>query len=166
MRIIKPPEFFSTVKDCHLILDTNVFVDAYSNPREFKVLFDELKKNGVVLITLDLVLFEFLKGASEDQKFQVKKEFLETIVDAYQPVTKYTSDIGIDLIKEYRERGKGVEPVDFLLGAALKQYRRVAYLMTKNTNHFPSAVFDLKSYLLMEKAQSLQAYGIYSYTPK
>lgn len=73
MRIIKDPELLSILTNKHLLLDTNVFIDAFSNPVEFGKFFNELTDNQITLATLEFVKVEFLKGSFTDAKYEEKK---------------------------------------------------------------------------------------------
>lgn len=79
------PDFFDILKGKHLLLDTSVFIDASIHETEFAGLFNKLRDNNTTLVTIALVLFEFLKGAPDITKFKAKKASVEKIIDAYLP---------------------------------------------------------------------------------
>lgn len=87
MKIILPEEFFSILKDRHLLLDTNVFIDAFINPNEFGKFFNQLKAEGCTLVTIDGVISEFIKGAPTLQKLEKKREFVDEIIEEqFKPI--------------------------------------------------------------------------------
>ena len=79
MRIITPPDFISKIKNKHLLLDTNVFIDTSLHEEKFGKFLNELKNNGVTLLTLEVVMIEFTKGAPTKEKFNTKKTTVEKI---------------------------------------------------------------------------------------
>jgi len=77
MKIILPTDFLEIIKDKSLLLDTNFFIDAFLNPTEFGKFMNQLRENRIILLTLDVVRMEFLKGAPNDQKYKEKKNSLK-----------------------------------------------------------------------------------------
>ena len=163
IQIIKPSGFPSVLKGRYLLLDTNVFIDALIHPKEFTQLFNELKANNVVLVTLKVVLAEFIKGANDEKKFQEKRETVENIIDAYLPIREEICDEAIDLITKYKEEGKAVSITDYILGAYLKKYSGSVYLLTKNISDFPCNIFTLQTYFNIFHRRAIHNYGVYGY---
>lgn len=162
MKIIESPNLLSTLKNKYLLLDTNVFIDAFSNPKEFGLFFNELKSNETSLVTVDLIKTEFLKGAFNKTKYTEKLEFIEEIIDTCLPMTQDILDYIYELILMYKEDGKGVSFPDFLLGATLMKYKSSLFIMTKDSSDFPLNIFELASYVNVIKRKSIHCYGIYS----
>ena len=166
MRIITPPDFISKIKNKHLLLDTNVFIDTSLHEEKFGKFLNELKNNGVTLLTLEVVMIEFTKGAPTKEKFNTKKTTVEKIVDTYLPLTKEILENSSKLAKLYGEEGKGTNIVDFLLGGALVQYEDKLLLMTKDIKDFPAKIFKLETHFLLQHNRAIQNYGIYTYISK
>ncbi len=163
MEIIVPPEFYSTVNNCHLLLDTNVFIDASINPTTFGVFFDQLRKQNVTLVTIDPVVLEFIKGSQNAEKYNQKLEYINSIIDTCLPLPKEVFELAKKLAEDYQEEGKSVSITDFLLGASLAHYPKNLLLISKNTNDFPTDIFHLKSHINLIKRKSIQSYGVYTY---
>jgi len=164
MEIITPPEFYSTINNCHLLLDTSVFIDALINPTTFGEFFNELRDHNVTLVTIDPVILEFIKGAPNYTKHQEKLEFLNSIIDTCLPLPKEVFEFSKKLSELYNEEGKTVSITDFLLGACIGHYQNNLFLISKNTSDFPTNIFQLKTFLNLVHRKSIQSYGVYSYS--
>lgn len=163
MKIVLPENFFLTLKNHHLLLDTSVFIDTSINNPEFEQFFNQLRKNGIIIVTIDAVVAEFLKGAPDKQKSDAKLALVDEIVETRLPVTKDIFDNIYMLIDLYKEEGKGVSIVDLLLGGMLIQYQQSLFLLTKNTTDFPTNIFNLATHLNLIHRRSIQSYGVYNY---
>lgn len=165
MKIILPQEFFQVIKDKHVLLDTSIFIDAFSHGKEFGMFFNSLKdpQNGITLVTLDNVLIKFLKGSSTEAKLNEKKVYVESIIDTYLPNTKDLIDLTMGLLKEYKIESKDLSITDLLLGAALVKYKENICLLTKDISDFPTRIFDRISYITLLEQNSIRNYGVYSY---
>lgn len=163
MKIIIPPDFLQILEEKHLLLDTNVFIDAFLNPVEFAEFFNKLHDADVVLVSLDVVKAEFLKGAANQAKYEEKEKFFSEIVDALLPINNYIFESLYEIIKEYKETGKSLSITDLLLCAELEFYGKNLFLLTKNTTEFPTNIFKLESQFNISYTKGLHAYGVYSY---
>ena len=163
MNIIRPLDFFQIIKGNHLLLDTNVFIDAFHHPGEFAKLFNELKDNNITVVTIDVVVIEFLKGASEIKKLEEKKKYVEKIIDAVLPIDKEIIDNVNKLLDIYKIEAKDVSIVDLLLGGVLVKYGKNIFLMTRDIKDFPGNIYRLETYLTLIQRKSIQNYGIYRY---
>lgn len=163
MKIVIPQELFPTLKNSYLLLDTNVFIDAFHNPSEFGRLLNGLKDNGVTLVTIDIVLIEFVRGSSEPKKLEEKKDYLDKLIDAILPVDKIIIDHTIDLLKRYKIEAKDVSIVDLLLGGMLVKYSGRMFLMTKDIKDFPTNIYSLETYLNIVGRKAIHNYGIYRF---
>lgn len=128
MKIIIPEDFYQTVKNRHILLDTNIFVDASINPRRFSEFFNSLKDNDTTVVTLDVVRIEFLQGASDQLKYKAKQTLIDKIVDAVIPFDNRTFEHCYTLIQEYKEKGKSLSATDYLLGATTMRYANHLFL--------------------------------------
>ena len=141
MEIIYPQSLISFLKHKHLLLDTNVFVDASIKSSIFTSFFNTLKKSDVTLTTLDVVKYEVLKGSTNQQKYREKELFIDNIIDAVIPLTKEIDKLTYELILQYAKDGAGVSIADLLLGAVLMQYGTNICLMTRDTTDFIQRIF-------------------------
>lgn len=163
MRIVLPEDFFLTLKNHHLLLDTSVFIDTSLNTSEFEQFFNLLRQNGITIVTIDAVVAEFLKGAPDKQKLNAKLALVDEIAETHLPVTKDIFDNIYMLIDLYKEEGKGVSTTDLLLGGMLVQYQPNLFLLTKNTTDFPTNIFNLATHLNLLHRKAIQSYGVYNY---
>ncbi len=163
MKIITTPEFFQTLKGSFILLDTNIFIDAFHNPSEFGQFFKQLKENQINIVTIDAVQIEFTKGSSDITKLEEKNKLISQIADAILPVDKAVTDNVTKLLKLYKIEAKDISIVDLFLGGMLVKYAGKMFLMTKDIKDFPTNIFDLKTHLSVVKRRSIQNYGIYFY---
>lgn len=163
MFIVTPPDFYQILKNRHLLLDTNVFIDASGSPGEFAKFFNNLKDNGVTLVTLNAVAIEFTRGASTNIRYEEKNQYLNNIIDAYLPVNEEIYKNASKLVESYKEEGKDVSIVDFLLGGTLIKYGENISLMTKDVKDFPQNIFKLETFINLIKSKSIHNFGFYSY---
>ncbi len=163
MKILIPQGFYSIVKDKHLLLDTSIFIDSFINPEQFGLFFNELKNSGCILVTIDAIIVEFIKGVQDSQKFQEKELWVSKIIDSKLSVDAYVWEKVINLLKEYKDDGKSASVADLLLAAILAKYSGSVFLLTKNLSDFPSNIFNLETYLNLSHHKGLHSYGVLSY---
>lgn len=163
MNIIKNSDFLSVTRDRHILLDTTVFIDASSSPVKFANIFNELKGNGCVLVTLECVLTEFIKGGSDEKKLAEKRQYVEDIVDAFLPITREVTQNATKLAELYKEDGKKVSVTDFFLGAVIMQYKKML-LMTCNITDFPTNIFNLETFITLVHRKAIETCGLYSFS--
>lgn len=166
MRITIPEDFLPSIKNKHLLLDTCVFIDALLNPGEFGGLFETLRNNGIILVTIEPVLIEFVQGTFDEKKMNDKKEFIDTFVESYLPIPKTLFTNIERLLLEYREDGKGLSMTDLILGAMLMQFPSNLLLLTKNTTEFPTNIFTLSTHMNLLHRKGIHSYGVYYYESK
>src|SRR5438270_396868 len=135
MEIVLPQDFLPTTKDKFLLLDTCVFIDAFSHASEFGKFFNKIKENDTTLVTIDTVLVEFLKGSPTDTKFEEKKQFVENIVETCLTTRDLQENVE-KLIKEYKIESKDLSITDLHLGATLMKYRKNICLLTRDLSDF------------------------------
>jgi len=164
MKIVLPVEFFLVIKDKHLILDTSVFIDAFSHIKDFGVLFNQLKvQHNVTLVTTEHVLIEFLKGSTTETRLDEKKAFFEKIIDAYLPCRPDLLKNLLELLKLYKIDSKDLSLTDLYLGALLVKYRKNIFLLTKDLTDFPTHIFNRATYATLLEANSIRNYGVYNF---
>jgi predicted nucleic acid-binding protein len=144
MKIHYPLELISSLKNKHLLLDTNIFRDAAGNSTVFAEFFNTLKKADITLATVDLVKYELLKGSATEEKYRQKELLITSIVDVILPLPLKTPDLTYELIRKYGIDGAAVGITDLSLGAMLMQYKRNICLLTRDTSDFMQNIFDLK----------------------
>ena len=163
MQIITPQDFTLVIKNHNLLLDTNIFIDALINPTQITRFLNELKKNGCVLFTTELVTAEFIRGDVNLEKINKKEKIIADAIESYLSITKDTSENVIKLLKLYKEDSKSLSITDLILGSFLMQYPGELFLISKNTADFPTNIFRLETFFTLVHRKALQNYGIYSF---
>ncbi|MDP3724412.1 MAG: type II toxin-antitoxin system VapC family toxin [bacterium] len=158
-----PPDFYQVTEHARLLLDTNFFIDALNHAEEFQDFETRLKARGVTFVTIEPVLIEFLKGASNTQEIKKRKDIIENLIDAYLPVNKEIFRHIQVLISRYGQEGKEVSLTDFLLGGALMKYTKGTFLVTRDIRDFPTNIFTRATYFYVAQRRSIQFYGLYQY---
>lgn len=165
MKIYYPENFFEILREKHLLLDTNVFIDSFNfeRPLDYIKFFNDLKVNDTTLVTIDGVELEFLKGSKNEDVYNRKSEHLDDIIDAVLPTHKDDNEKIKELIKLSGSDGGGIQIVDYYLGANLLRYKRNLFLMTRNIKDFPQNIFFLESTVCFSASKTIFTYGIYTY---
>jgi len=164
MEITTAAELLSTLKDKHLLIDTSVFIDTSKSPSEFRELISKLKSNGVVIVTLDVVKIEFLRGSIDSKSYKDKEELMNDIIDSVLPVNHKTIIENLyKLTQQMKEDGKSASIIDLFLGATLMCYKKNLFLLTKNSRDFPTNIFSLSSIINISKRRTIQCYGVYNF---
>lgn len=163
MEITYPSNLLSSLKNKHLLLDTNVFTDAVSKPTAYTKFFNDLKSAEITVVTSDLVKYEFLIGSADVTKYREKEKHIDDVVDAILPISPKTYELAYELIKEYGIESKVLSTTDLLLGALLKQYKESVYLMTRDTSDFIQNIFDLVFIINCPLPKGIFTYGVYKY---
>lgn len=148
-----------------VFLDTNVFIDAYNNPELFRKEFDNLKDNGHVLLTLNTVALEFLKGSRSIQEYKKKQEFMNNIIEMIFSFTKDAEDMALKLAIIFQSPGGNTAITDFYLGAILMKFQSLgsSCVLTKNHKDFPTTIFDRLSLLTIQGEKDVQVFGYYKF---
>lgn len=162
MEIILPQDFLQITRNKHILIDTCMLIDAFGHNKEFGNFFNKLKDNDSTLITTSLVLNEFLKGSSTDEKFNNKKEFVLDIVESILPTVDVQEYIEI-LIRKYGIESKDLSEADLNLGGSLARYGKNIFLLTRDLSDFPTTIFSRVSFLNVSFSKGVFVYGLYSY---
>ncbi len=160
-----PQDFFTNLAGKHLLLDTNVFIDASNHPKEFFYFFKQCRKYKVTLVTCQPVVIEFTSGSESSKICQEKEKLISQIVSDYKlPLKPSIFEKTIPyLIERYKGFGKRVSLTDYILGALLMQYGENIFLLTKNPRDFPPSVFCCETHFVIKMNRALQIYGVYVY---
>lgn len=133
MEIVYPLTFIPSLKNKHLLLDTNIFRDAVVKPTIYGSFFNQLKKSDITLATIDFVKYELLKGSASEDKYTATEKHISSIIDVTIPILPKTFELVYKLILSYGIDGTALNITDLLLGAILMQYKQNIYLMTRDT---------------------------------
>ena len=162
MGLIIPPGLISSLKYKHLLLDTNVFIDASKHPADFADFFNALGESEITVPTIDCVKIEFLRGASDDREYQEKESYFSNITNIILPTDAEIIKNSYELVKRYRQQGGTIAFTDFYLGANLMKFRSNIYLLSKNTTELPLTIFDLKYIINYPLNKGIFTYGVYT----
>ncbi|KKP80882.1 MAG: hypothetical protein UR81_C0013G0008 [Candidatus Levybacteria bacterium GW2011_GWB1_35_5] len=161
MGLIIPPDLISSLKNKHLLLDTNIFIDASKHPEDFTDFFNILKESDITVVTIDCVRIEFLRGAPNENKYKEKEDYFDNITKIILPTNVEIIQNSYELVKKYKEQGGTVAIADLYLGANLMKYKSNIYLLSKNTTELPSTIFDLKYIINYPLNKGIFTYGVY-----
>ncbi len=163
MEIIYHPELLTSLRDKHLLIDTNVLRDAANHPVVFGKFFNTLKESEITLTTIDAVQYEILKGSASETKYMEKKKLVDSVIDAVLPLSASTIALAYELIKVYERDGSALGITDLMLGATLMQYKKSIFLMTRDTTDFIQSVFNASYIINAKHKKGIFTYGIYQY---
>jgi hypothetical protein len=163
MDILYPPDLITTLKNKHLLFDTNFLRDAMSKPTPYKTFTNELRKYDVTLAVIDFVKYELLKGSSNVQKYEQREEFINSIADVTIPIIPDTYKTIYNLIQLYGINGAAVSITDLFMGALLMQYKKNIFLLTRDTSDFIQSIFDLVYVVNAPHSKGIFTYGVYQY---
>lgn len=163
MQIDYPRTLLPLLKHRHVLLDTNVFIDAFINPVEFAKFFNLLKDNDTILTTIEVVRAEFVKGFATEGKYDERCEVIDNLIEYSMPITSRTFETLDLLVKEYKQEGAALSMTDLLIGATLRFYSGNLLLMTKDLSDFPQNIFKLEGHFQLIHRKAIQSYGILSY---
>jgi len=163
MEIQYNQNLLASLKNKHLLLDTNVFRDFANKSSVFTLFFNNLKKADCTLATTDFIKYELLKGSATTNKYKEKEDLINQIVDVVIPITSQNFTLAYELIQQYGIEGTGVSVPDLFLGTLLKQYKTNIYLMSRDTTDFIQKIFTLSDIVNIPNAKGIYTYGIYQY---
>src|SRR3990172_8649951 len=145
------------------LLDTNFFIDSYSRIEDFEGLVTEFKSNNIVLTSINLVKYEFIRSKTIDV-VKKKEKYFNEIVSVVLPFDNQAEQYIVGIIEQYRQFMEGVSLTDLLLAACLKRYHGL-YLLTRDHHDFPTTIFDRIHIFNIESAIDIKTYGVYTYKP-
>lgn len=156
--------FITTLKDKHILLDTNLFRDSAAKPTIFNDFFNKLKSAGVTLTTIDFVKIEMLKGFSNEDKYKATEKLIMDITDDITiPIQSQTFSTVYELVREYGIEGTALSITDLFLGALLKQYKSNIFLISRDTTDFIQRIFKLVDIINVPHSKGIFTYGVYQY---
>lgn len=162
MKILTPHDFFSIIKGRGLVLDTSVFIDFLSHPKEFGSFLRDLKNHDVILLTLREVELEFMKGSESDEKLREREELIRSVVEYDMPPSP---DVFVEvkrLLSRYKKDGSVLSMTDLLLAGTIVKYPAL-FLVTKNLRDFPTNIFHLKTCFHLLHPKAIHSYAIVSF---
>lgn len=114
------------------LLDATVVIDNLRGRDEAVRLMDALFDEGEQLVASELLRFEVLAGARDDELARIEA-LLELFdwVDVSEPIAR----LGAEYSRTYRASHEGIDDVDYLTAATARLLE--AELLTTNVRHFP-----------------------------
>ncbi len=164
MAILYPLTLLTSLKDKHILLDTNIFIDASSRPKIYGEFFNTLRSHDITLATIDLVQLEFLKGSSNRTKYDEKKIYLNDTIDVILPTQSEEYKNAYELLLEFGIDGKAVSNTDLMLASLLKRFGKNIFLLTRDTTDFIERMFNLQYIINCPHPKGIFTYGIYQYS--
>ena len=164
-QILLPHDFFLKLKHKHLLLDTSFFGDYAAYPETFLDFVEKCRENNITLVTIVPVITEFTRGSETSEIYTQKKTLINNVIGEY--ILPLRADVFTEvfpwLVEKYGQVGKTVSITDFCLAALTKIHKHDLCLLTKNPKDFPTSIFSVECYFLLELDRALQVYGIYLY---
>jgi len=157
------PEFFQALHNKHLLLDTSFFGDYASHPTLLIEFVENCKKNDVILATTMPVVTEFTGGSDTPVIYKSKIELVKSVTEYFLPISANVFQTAVPwLTEQYGQIGKAISMTDFMLAALINIHPDLC-LLTKNPQDFPTSVFKVKTYFLLQLERALQVYGVYCF---
>ena len=114
------------------LLDTTVAVDYLRGAQAAVTLLEELTSSREDVVASELVRFELLAGARDDEVHTLERFFSAL---QWVPVDDEIAQIGGAFARRYRPSNAGIDDVDYLIAATALLLD--AELLTTNVRHFP-----------------------------
>ncbi|MHB8914037.1 MAG: PIN domain-containing protein [Minisyncoccota bacterium] len=155
-----------------VLLDTNILVDSSKHPKEFGVLYAELKKLDITLVTESTIRFEFLRGLYRD--LEAGKQLLTELCGPDHAVLFPDAGIfdrALTISRIYMNAdNKSASVPDTLIAAQMCKYARDTqsaaemFLATQNHRDFPPVLFECTDDILITLADgSIKVVGFYRF---
>ena len=161
------PDTVKEIQNKSIVLDTNTFVEGYSNPDEFSVLLSELAQEGCSVTTIDAVRIEFLSKNRNVQELSRKVAFYgEALTYPELPTRTFEPQLQeASLLYAFGKQAQAFKAVDFMITAAMKKYSGSVLLLTNDHHDFTSQLFDLKMLVpLMPSQGCVITLGLYAFS--
>ncbi len=161
------PNTLPNIQGKTILLDTNAFVEGYSNSSEFSELLQELSGLGCALTTIIAVRIEFLsKNRSREELAKKINFYTSTLTYPELPNSTLEQNLGeYPLLFAFGAQAQAFKTVDFMIAAAMKKYASSVLLLTNDHHDFTPRLFDLKELLpLMPAAGGIIPFGLYSFS--
>jgi predicted nucleic acid-binding protein len=114
------------------LLDTSVAIDHLRGHEPAVALLERLVEADEPLLASELVRFELLAGARNDE-LEALEAFWST--STWVPVTEEITRAAGGLARQYRRSHSGIDAIDYLIAATALLLE--AELLTTNVRHFP-----------------------------
>ncbi len=157
-------------KNKHILLDTNILINAAKYKEYFKSFFEELADNEVQSVIDYGIKFEFLRSSNTQERREDKKRYLDLILGKDRMELLVNSEIidsAIELANIYSRKIKGADKqfsfTDCVIAAQMKRYQKSLYLATLDNNDFPLYIFNRVDIYTIDTENEILNIGIYSF---
>jgi|GEM_PF-1483546 len=171
MKLLHPVDLAVKLSDCHLILDTNVFLHAVEKD-EFYELLVGLHKRGCAFMTTPSVIFEFSRAAKSLEEYNWYVDYVNSLgVEVYGHVEEQMmvdKAFSVILQAACKKAGCKASYTDFLLTMLLHKFAHTPdkiFLMTSNYHDVPLSIFDRGDMVALEYDGGIQAQALYKNSP-
>lgn len=156
------------IKHKHLIIDTNIIIEATRHYDEFKIFFQELKNDEIVLCIDYSITLEFLRSSNTIDILKKKIDYITLLFGSNYQELFISKETFIDARRisnlYYFIGKKGVSTIDCLLAAQAKKYEKNCYLATINNSHFSIKIFDRIGIYTIATDDKIFNIGIYKFS--
>lgn len=149
------------LRNSTFLLDTNFFIDSFSNPEVFKDIIFSFKDANIELASISFVKYEFIRSKTIDV-VRRKESYFDELVGVVLPFDLPTESQVISIIEQYKQYMEGIPLTDLMLAACLKRYQGL-YLLTRDHHDFPTTIFDRIHVFNIESIRDIKTYGVYTY---
>jgi len=158
------------IKNKHLILDTNILINASKYWGQYSDFFNLLNSLEVKLVIDDSIKFEFLRGASTKENLVQNEEFLLGLDKADLAVNKEIFETAREIsniyVRNIRNSNQKISFADCLIAGQMKKYneqREQLFFATENNTDFPLLLFDRIHIHTIDLESRISNVGIYMF---
>lgn len=149
--------FKEEITNAAIILDTDILIGLTVQNPAYIELFEILDTNNCSYFTIDLCIFEFLKGVETIKDILFREELLRKFSIEIIPSADLKEEFK-QIIAIYRRSSATMDIADLFLSAALKKYQNngTMYLLTGNYTDFLINYFDRKFIIATEEEKYIK----------
>ncbi len=149
----------------HLVVDTNLLLEAEKSPEYFSELFSFILEAQCIPILTRFTEFEFMRNSFQKEVQQKQRAFLDAFGFMLYPLAIQPDALFEEAVKianHYQARKfKDTSLVDCCLGALLRLKRSDLLLITRNHKDFPETLFERHFVWNVGFERDVLAFGIY-----
>lgn len=142
LHILYPDKQIAQLLDhASIILDTNILINIAREKEAYIQLYEILIKFECTLATMDLCVFEYLKGSVKKNIIDQKKQTIPDL--AILKCKDYQEDYE-KIILKYKHKSSKISIADLFLAAALEKHKKnpKVFLLTCDIKDFPNSFFS------------------------
>jgi predicted nucleic acid-binding protein len=159
------------LKHKHILLDTNILINAAKCKDGFAPFFKILSHNDVQSVIDYGIKFEFLRTSNTEERREIKNRYLDLILGKNRMELFVNSEIidsAIEIANIYSRKTKNANKqfsfTDCTIVAQMKKYQSSLYLATLDNNDFPIYLMDRIYTHTIDNKQEILNVGIYSFS--